>query len=96
VIYHLLDRATWDAARDGTIAVVPGPEGFVHCCDESQLPHVRSLYFSDDASLVALELDPTRLASETRYELGSGGELERFPHVYGPIEVSEVMRATAV
>ena len=34
---------------------------------------------------------PTLLSAGTRYEAGSCGEVERFPHVYGPIEASDVI-----
>jgi uncharacterized protein (DUF952 family) len=41
-------------------------------------------------------IDPTRLGAETRYEPGSGGEGERFAHVYGPIETSAAIDVIAV
>lgn len=64
----------------------PGEEGFVHCCDERQIADVRRRYFPLDEEVVAIAFDPTRLPVETRYEPGAGGESERFPHVYGPLQ----------
>jgi uncharacterized protein (DUF952 family) len=90
MIYHVLEKADWESRRHETHVAVPGPDHFVHCCDERQLASVRETYFAKDAIVVALVVDPTRLEVETRYEAGSGGEAERFPHVYGPIERSAV------
>jgi uncharacterized protein (DUF952 family) len=53
--------------------------------------YVRTTYLPAAPAVVALAIAPTRLSSKTHYELGSGGESERFPHVYGPIQVSEVV-----
>jgi uncharacterized protein (DUF952 family) len=68
----------------------------VHCCDQGQIQHVRDSYFPADQSIVALAIDPTRLSNETRYEVGSRWESERFPHVYGAIHVSDVVDANTV
>jgi uncharacterized protein (DUF952 family) len=78
-------RRDWESASADEVAPL-GAEGFVHCCDERQIGYVRRRYFPADEQVVALALDPTRLPAETRYEPGSGGEPERFPHVYGPLQ----------
>ena len=91
MIYHLLEKPEWESRQKGDQPVAaPGPDGFVHCCDEGQLATVRAAYFSDGVAVVALRIDPTRLAFETRYEPGAGGEAERFPHVYGVIDFSTI------
>jgi uncharacterized protein (DUF952 family) len=92
MIYHLVDRETWLARQDQAFVAMPGPEGFVHCCDNRQLRRVRAAYFPAGAGVVALALDPTRLDVETRYEPGVRGENERFPHVFGPIARTAVRR----
>lgn len=94
VIYYLIEDSDLPDGR-GDLVAEPGPEGFVHCCDERQIPHVRKTYFPSNACVVAVVVDPTRLVSETRYEPGSGGETERFAHVYGPIERSAVTEVIA-
>jgi uncharacterized protein (DUF952 family) len=66
-------------------------DAFLHCCDERQLGPVREANFPSASRVIALGIDPTLLSAETRYEPGSGGELERFPHVYGPIQASDVI-----
>lgn len=84
MIFYLVSRDEWESV-DTEIVATPGPEGFVHCCSERQVQFVRRAYFSRDADIVALALDPTTLDVETRFEPGSGGEPQRFPHVYGEI-----------
>jgi uncharacterized protein (DUF952 family) len=92
MIYHLVERQTWVEHSAESYVAVPGPEGFVHCCDNRQVQTVRTSFFPPGAQVVALALDPTRLDAETRYEPGAGGENERFPHVFGPIARSAVQR----
>lgn len=91
MIYHLVTRHDWEARRGGEEVSTPGKEGFVHCCDEHQLSHVRKQWFPPDIQVVALRLDPTALVAETRYETGSRGESERFAHVYGSIRADDVV-----
>ena len=62
-------------------------EGFIHCCDLHQLELVASRYFPGRDDLVVLELIPTELDPETKYE--KSGD-ERFPHIYGPINKSAI------
>ena len=69
----------------------PGPEGFVHCCDEHQIAGVVRRFFPPGAEVVAVMVDPTRLAAETRYEPGADRPDERFAHVYGTIPRSAVV-----
>lgn len=85
MIFHLLVRQDWHAATADAPVAVPGEDGFVHCCDEAQIAGVRRRWFAPDAEIVAVAFDPTRLPAEIRYEPGAGGELERFPHVYGAL-----------
>jgi uncharacterized protein (DUF952 family) len=89
VIFYLMLRRDLESAGAGQVAA-PADERFVHCCDERQIAYVRRRYFPADEEVVALAFDPTRLPAETRYELGSGGEPERFPHVYGPLQRESV------
>jgi uncharacterized protein (DUF952 family) len=91
VIYFLTTRDEWEAVAETGLLAAPGTDPFVHCCDESQIAHVHSTYFAARPDVVALGLDPTRLDAETRYEPGSGGEAQRFPHVYGPIHRADVI-----
>ena len=79
MIFCLMDAEEWDSRRRESLVAVPGPEGFVHCSDKHQMSFVRESHFPTGSTVVALSIDPTTLDSETRYEPGSGGELERSP-----------------
>jgi uncharacterized protein (DUF952 family) len=89
VIFCLLNREQW-GDLNGDLVAAPGEDGFVHCCDERQLEYVRRRWFPTDADVVAVGFDPTLLRAETRYEPGSAGESERFPHVYGELRLESV------
>lgn len=88
-------RRDWESGTEERVAV-PGEERFVHCCDERQIAHVRQRYFPVDEEVVALAFDPTQLPDETRYEPGTDGEPERFPHVYGVLRREFVAFARGV
>ncbi len=83
MIFYLLPRRDWESGLDPV--ALPGEQGFVHCCDERQITDVRRRYFPAGEDVVALAFDPAQLPAETRYEPGTGGEPERFPHVYGAL-----------
>jgi uncharacterized protein (DUF952 family) len=100
-IFHLTTPADWSRAvadgvyrlstRDRSLEQV----GFVHCSYRDQVLGVAELLYGDAAELVLLVLDPRRLASPVRAENLEGGQ-ELFPHLYGPLEVSAVVRALPV
>lgn len=96
MIFCLLDHEEWESRRHRSPVIVPGPEGFVHCCDKDQIAFVRANYFPTGSTVVALSIDPTALDCETRYEPGSGGESERFPHVYGSIRRGDIVDVTVL
>jgi len=102
-IYHIVPEAEFRARADDALYVPATLErdGFVHCATEPSVLPVASDYFSDVAGrLLVLEIDPARLAAETRYEapapIAGGGtaHLEmavEFPHVYGPIDRAAIV-----
>jgi len=68
-------------------------EGFIHCCEPDQLAGVIARYYADVDELVLLTLERAALGAEIRHE-GAHAGAERFPHVYGPIELAEVREET--
>ena len=95
MIYHIATREEWDSqaeAADYTPSAY-AREQFVHCCDLHQLESVASNYFAGSSELVVLEIIPTGLEPETKYERSG---VERFPHVYGPINKSAINRVIEV
>jgi uncharacterized protein (DUF952 family) len=74
--------------------------GFVHCSSEAAVIPVANDYFGGALEkLLLLRVDPTKLASQTRYEdavpvdgmrAAAVPDSTLFPHVYGPIEISAI------
>ena len=102
MIYHIAIEADFRAGLKGD-AYVPSDLaefGFVHCALEPSVVPVANDYYSDvSGRLLLLEIDPVRLASETRFEAaapipGGGSDhltsAPEFPHVYGPIEIKAI------
>lgn len=94
MILHVTSTARWlearavGAYRGDTLAT----EGFIHCCLPRQLPHVLTSYFRGQLDLVAIEIDETRVQPEIRWE----GDVDRFPHIYGPLNLDAVTGVTTV
>jgi uncharacterized protein (DUF952 family) len=91
-IWHIAERAGWEAARaDGsyrrsTRGLSLAEAGFVHCSYPEQAATVAAVLYADADDLVLLRVDPDRVPAEIRVEGG-------FPHVYGPIPVAAVTAA---
>lgn len=98
MIYHVVIESDFRAQLEDTLYLPANlhDDGFVHCSLESSVIAVANDYFAGASGRVLLlEIDPSRLASETRYEAPApataGGvthlsSAPHFPHVYGPIE----------
>jgi hypothetical protein len=103
MIYHIVVESDFRAHFDGRAYTPSGlhQDGFVHCAFEPSVVVVANDYFAGAAGRVlVLEIDLTRLTSETRYEAAaptfSGGSshlasASHFPHVYGPINKEAIM-----
>ena len=99
VLLHLCSDNDWSAAQvQGELR----PEsltsaGFVHLSTPQQvhLPANRLYRGRDD--LVLLHIDPTRLDSPIRWELGVATDPESmlFPHLYGALPIGAVTKITS-
>jgi uncharacterized protein (DUF952 family) len=93
--WHLVPAAVWEAQRTGALYRPEAFEddGFVHCTDG--LDHLlvpANTYYRDDARpYLALEIDLDGVAAPARYD----DQAERYPHVYGPIDVAAVRTVLA-
>jgi len=104
MIYHIAIESDFRAQLEGSVYVPAGlhEDGFVHCALEPSVIPVANDYYADaPGRLLLLEIDPARLASETRYEeaapIAGGGtshlsSAPQFPHVYGPIHTDAILR----
>jgi len=104
MLYHIVPALEFRARIEGA-AYRPATlahDGFVHCALGASVLSVANDYYSRvSGQLLLLEIDPERLACETRYEApapiaGAGSShlasASEFPHVYGPIEMEAITR----
>lgn len=93
-IFHIALRADWDAG-----CYVPASlasEGFVHLSTDEQLDDTLGLYFAG-CSVALVEIDPDRLTAELKWEPPAGPHArgdQRFPHLYGALNDSAIVRVT--
>ena len=94
-ILHLATAAAWEAAqRAGAYAADSlATERFIHCSEPQQVIWVANMRFRTRQDLVLLEIAVARLDVPLVYENLEGGD-ELFPHVYGSLALTAVLRAT--
>ncbi|MEI7972084.1 MAG: DUF952 domain-containing protein, partial [Actinomycetota bacterium] len=70
MILHLLSRESWaDAqARGQLVAPSVETEGFAHCSTEHQMVDVANKYYRGAHNMVLLNIDPTKLTSQMKFE----------------------------
>ena len=92
IILHITKREQWEKARldgvyrDDTL----DSQGFIHCSTSQQIIKVANALFHAQKGLVLLCIAADKVQSEIRYE-SAGGE-EVYPHIYGPLNVSAIMK----
>ena len=89
--FHITSRTK---APEAMCAGVPDgfdADGFVHCSYARQVASVAEAGFHGRSELVLLEIDREAVSCEVRDENLKGG-VELFPHVYGPIPMSALVR----
>jgi uncharacterized protein (DUF952 family) len=89
---HLMLEADWVSMRPGE-SVRPASlatEGFAHCTtgEELMLRVANSFYRGLPGDVVAVVIDPDRVAAPIKWEFPPGADPHAatpFPHIYGPI-----------
>ena len=97
LIYHICRRDEWDAALlTGSYngSSQDEQDGFIHFSTALQLRASAAKHRSGQKGLVLLSVDPDILGNSIRWEPSRGGQL--FPHLYGGLEVSDVIRAESL
>ncbi len=97
MIYHLTEPDRW--ARSLAEGVHTGSsrgieladEGFIHLSTAEQWPVVRELFYADVDPLLLLHVDETLVQGDVVYEQLGDAPAE-FPHLYGPLPLSAVVR----
>lgn len=92
LIYKILSRAEWDAAQaagrfEGS--AIDHADGFIHLSAADQAQETAAKWFKDQADLVLLGVEAEALGEDLKWEASRGGA--RFPHLYRPLLVSEVL-----
>lgn len=93
VIFKICPRALWAAATaEGvfTGAPVDLQDGFIHFSTAAQVAETARRHFAGQADLKLLTVATAPLGEGLRWEPSRGGDL--FPHLYGPLPVSAVIR----
>jgi glutathione S-transferase len=98
MIYHLTEPARWaqslaEGVHTGSSRGIElADEGFIHASTAEQWPATRQRFYADLPELLLLHIDETLLGdSELRYEQ-LGDAPEPFPHIYGPVPLTAVVR----
>ena len=100
MIYHITSLRAWREAqqRGEYRAESLESEGFIHCSTSTQVTAVAEKYYRGQSRLLLLQIDPSLLTSELKWEPPSGGALpgvpegDLFPHVYGPINLEAIVK----
>ena len=93
VVFHIISRDSWHEAQGHGTYVPDGydHEGFIHLSGRAQILRPANLLYRGRNDLVLLEINSSALRAELRYEPGSHGEDELFPHLYGPLNIDAVV-----
>lgn len=96
-VFHLADPFDYGLAcatgeyRMSTRGLTLDQVGFVHLSYAAQWPATRRRFYGDvETPLLLLTIDPTGL--DVRAEAGDPGSAQLFPHLYGPLPLSNVAR----
>ena len=97
LIYHVTAKEEWNAAKEKGYYTAPSleTEGFIHCREEHQVKGVLKRYYQGKNDLLKLVIDPQKLNSKLKYELAPSVN-EKFPHVYGPLNLDAVVEVQTV
>ncbi len=98
IILHITRSNEWDASSS-TGYYKPSSlnsDGFIHCSTVEQTVETANLYFANQKDLILLCIDGNKTEAEVKYEAPAETDDHRngmlFPHIYGPLNVSAVVR----
>ena len=93
LILHICPRKGWLEALDEGNYRAPSLEieGFIHCSRSDQLLEVANSIYRDIPDLLLLWIDPKKVNADIKYEQGSERTNQRYPHIYGPLNLDAVL-----
>ncbi|HUX49374.1 MAG TPA: DUF952 domain-containing protein [Spirochaetia bacterium] len=100
IILHIARRKAWDEYSAERYYSDPSltTEGFIHCSTVRQAIDTLNRHFPDERDLVFLCIDEQKLEPKVIYESPKGITIddarikEVYPHLYGPINMTAVIR----
>jgi len=97
-IFHIVRRKEWAQAAPSGYYFHQSldEEGFIHCSTAAQLPAVANRFYRGQPDLVVLTIAADRVMAPIVYEAPAEEptSAERFPHLYGPLNVDAVVAVT--
>jgi uncharacterized protein (DUF952 family) len=97
VIYRLISGQTWsEVARSGAFhgSAHDLRDGFIHFSTAAQVRETAAKHYAGQADLLLVHVSVAALAAPLRWEVSRGGEL--FPHLYGVLPASAVLRVESL
>jgi uncharacterized protein (DUF952 family) len=93
MIYHVTRSADWQKALQQGFyeAASLATEGFIHTSKAGQVKGVLERYYKNQARLLLLHIDESRLTAALKYELAPSVN-EEFPHIYGRLNLDAVTK----
>ncbi len=93
-VYKVLTLDEWEIAETSglIITALDQKDGFVHLSTASQLSATLALYFSQEDTIVLLQLDSSKIKNNLRYEesIPAGNRKGAFPHYYGDLNIDTI------
>lgn len=100
-ILHLAVPSEWrSATQDGVYSrswrrASLAEVGFIHCSFPHQVEGTATTLYADLAEVVLLHIDPEQCEGPVVIEAGTGEATEKFPHLYAPLPLRAVRRASS-
>ena len=93
MIYHVVNKSNWQkAVQQGFYeAESLATEGFIHTSKVHQVAGVLDRYYKGQSNLLVLHIDEHKLTSPFTYEIAASVN-EKFPHIYGPLNLDAVLK----
>ena len=98
MILHITPREAWETSVPGGYYKPSSldSEGFIHCSTVEQTVDTANQFYPNQQGLVLLCIDENKLESKVKFEGPACANDQRtsllFPHIYGPLNVSAVVR----
>lgn len=100
MILHITTKNEWERAISQGEYTSPSltSEGFIHCSTIKQTTDTANTFFKGQHGLILLCINENKLKSICKYEAPAGGGAHDpgvgslFPHIYGPINISAVIK----